>query len=118
MVDFSEDVDIEQGLFEKRMKQKGGKGRRMEENQAVVPLSLMDRVQGQLTPNTVSTWLVTVLSAFNLKQQNICKKYMCRYTHAYTHICIVGQLMHFLFKYKIYRTNELQPEVQALHSTV
>lgn len=34
---FSEDNDTELGLFEKRTKQKGGKRRRTEENQAIVP---------------------------------------------------------------------------------
>lgn len=85
MVQFSEDNDTELGLFEKRTKQKGGKRRRTEENQAIVPLSLKDRVQGQLTPNVVPKWLVTVLAAIYLKQQNKCKKYMCRYTHTHTY---------------------------------
>lgn len=82
---FSEDNDTELGLFEKRTKQKGGKRRRTEENQAIVPLSLKDRVQGQLTPNVVPKWLVTVLAAIYLKQQNKCKKYMCRHTHTHIH---------------------------------
>lgn len=99
MVDFSEDTDIEQGLFEKRMKQKGGKGRRSEEKQPIAPLSLKDRVQGQLTPNVVPKWLVTVVSVLSLKQQNIRKKYMCRYTHTRTctHIYVYSMIADALF---------------------
>lgn len=48
MVDFSEDADIEQGLYMNRMKQKGEKGRRTEENPVVAPQS-----QEQLTLKVV-----------------------------------------------------------------
>lgn len=87
-MEFSEDNDTELGLFEKRTKQKGWKRRTTEENQAIVPLSLKDRVQGQLTPSVVPKWLVTVLAAIYLKQQKKCKKYMCRYTHTQVHTYI------------------------------
>lgn len=83
MVYFSEGIDIGQGLFEKRMKQKGGKSRRNEENQALAPLSLHDRVQRQLTPD------VPKLSGLNLKQDNVHKKYTCRYAHTHAHIYII-----------------------------
>lgn len=48
IVDFSEDTDIEQGLYMNRMKQKGEKGRRTEGNPVVAPQS-----QEQLTLKVV-----------------------------------------------------------------